>query len=498
MKKKQKNKKIFFLFDFYYTFTLKALDFSAELSYKCEMFGGLFSKSSVIDNDKLVSEKRRTIIQLKKKERKDARRASKKLEEQNEEDGESEAEEDMDVDSEADEPEVEEEEVRKEKKPKHKRKSEDEENPDLEDKYLSKLMSDDEEEEDAKKEETKAEEKTEDEDKEESEEKEEIIEDAETTEEPVNGTSAQVLDLKEAEFKKAERTIFIGNLPAVVMSTKRETKDFKKYINEFLEVKENENAIESIRFRSIHSTTTAPRKVAFISKEVDLKNVMNCYVVFKTKEQSMKALKLNGLIYKDHHLRVDHLTHPVKKENKLSIFIGNIDFEEKEETLWRYFNNRLIDPDDRKNIKNVISNVRIIRDSKTSFGKGFAIIQFIDTNYVSKALLLDGKKLVNRSLRITRCKKSLRNNNEMRSKFSKLNENQKTVVGRAKQLGKIDRRTLGKIVIEGERSKIGIKGSLRKGGVRVAKQRLGARKERRAKARITERSQAYKEKNAGK
>ncbi|KGK35388.1 hypothetical protein JL09_g5462, partial [Pichia kudriavzevii] len=181
-------------------------------------------------------------------------------------------------------------------------------------------------------------------------------------------------------------------------------------------------------------------------------------------------------------------------DNKLSIFVGNLDFQEKEETLWKYFNDKLIEKKDKKDTKNVIENVRIVRDSKTSFGKGFAIIQFIDTNYVTKALLLNGKKMGKRTLRITRSKKIMRNNDDMRKKFSKLNDQQKTVVGRAKQLGKGDRKTLGKLVVEGERA---VKGKTVLGRNGVVKQRHGARKERRAAdARVTKRSQAFKEKLA--
>lgn len=447
------------------------------------MFGGLFARPSVIDNEKLVSEKKRTIVQVKKKERKERKRKEKREEtkekEDKKEDEESEGEESeeelggeqsadargdvkMDVDERND------------------------QDPDLEDKYMRKLLQEDDEEEEEEEEE-------EAEDKEEAEadndEQKEPADESKSSEKPAS--AAKVLDLKEKEFEKAERTIFIGNVPAVVMSSKRETKDFKQFINKFLDTPPNTSSIESVRFRSIHSTTNAPRKVAYIAKDVDLENVMNSYVVFKKKEDSLKALKLNGVVYKDHHLRVDHLTHPTKKDNKLSVFVGNIDFQEKEESLWKYFNDKLIAKEDKKDVSNVIDNVRIVRDPKTSFGKGFAIVQFNDTNYVTKALMLDGKKMGKRSLRITRCKKPLRNNEKMRSKFAKLNDQQKTVVGRAKQLGKGDRRTLGKVVVEGDRA---TKGQTVGG---IGKKRHGGRKEKRAKkARITKRSQSFKERNA--
>lgn len=89
-------------------------------------------------------------------------------------------------------------------------------------------------------------------------------------------------------------------------------------------------------------------------------------------------------MFEDHHLRVDHVSHPAPKDNKRTIFVGNLDFEEKEETLWKYFNSKL-DQD--------VESVRIIRDSKTNLGKGFALVQFKDTLSVNKALLLNDKPL---------------------------------------------------------------------------------------------------------
>ncbi|TID30990.1 hypothetical protein CANINC_000436 [Pichia inconspicua] len=444
---------------------------------------GLFAKPSAIDNEKLVAEKTRTIVQVKKKERKERKREEKRKIEQDDvareaeekEEAEEEPEEEMEVDRADNDA------------------NDDDDDEALEDRYLAKLVESDESEDEEDDEDDKDEDENEENEKEAAGESTDKVSSTETESAENNDentvTAAKILDLKEKEFEKAERTVFIGNVPAIIMSNKRETKDFKHFINKFLNCPENTSLIESVRFRSIHSTTTAPRKVAFIAREVDLENVMNAYVVLKTKEDSLKLLKMNGVVYKDHHLRVDHLAHPTKKDNKLSIFVGNLDFQEKEETLWKHFNTVLIEKKDKKQIKNVIDNVRIVRDPKTSFGKGFAIIQFIDSNWVTKALMQDGKKMGKRTLRITRCKKVMRNNQSMRNAFAKLNDKQKTVVGRAKQLGKIDRRSLGKIVIEGDRA---TKGSTVGG---IGKKRHGGRKEKREKkARITKRSQSFKEK----
>ncbi|GMM31480.1 Nop12 protein [Martiniozyma asiatica (nom. inval.)] len=417
---------------------------------KGQAFGNLFSKSTVIDNDKLVNEKQRTVLELNKAQQDDM------------EVDESEAE----AESESKEESEEEKEEIKNLKSK-KSTSED----DLEERYMKKLLA----------EESKEEETTEGKPEAETDIKQDS-EDTENKEETQNSESkqasgAQVVDLKQKEFEKAERTVFIGNVPSSVMENKKTIKAFKRHINEFLNVPEHQNYIESIRFRGLHSQTNATKKVAFISKDVDMKASMVSYVVLKTKELSNELLKMNGTFYEKNHLRVDHLAHPQKKDNQLSVFVGNVSFEENEENLWKYFNSRIIEKN--SDVSNVVDNVRIVRDSKTSFGKGFAIVQFTDTNYVSKALLLDGKKMNNRALRITRCKKMKRNNDQVRKKTQGLSDKQKTIIGRAKVLNKADRSTIGKMVIEGERAQAGSSNSIKKP---------------RHKKRLTDRSQAFKKK----
>lgn len=394
-----------------------------------EAFGGLFSKPSAIDGESLVREKQEKLIQGKKEEKKQRE--------------EKEGEDKMEVDEE---PVVEVKEVKKSKK-----KSD---GGNLEDEYMRKLVESDEDDED---------EDEEDEDKEEK--------DSKADEDADANLEAKIIDLKQKEFDNAEKTVFIGNVPTTVMASKKDTKDFKRFINESLEAPEGENLIQSIRFRSLHSNTNAPKKVAFISKEINMESSMVSYVVFKSKDVSLKAVKLNGKIYKENHLRFDHLTHPSKKDNKLSVFVGNVSFEETEEKLWRYFNKAL-------GGEEVVENVRIVRDPKTSFGKGFAILQFTDSNYVSKALLLNNKKMNGRPLRVTRCKKMKRNNDMVRKKTEGMNDRQKTIIGRAKVLNKSDRNTIGRLVLEGERAKAGSKPGVKKP---------------RHKKRLTKRSQAFKE-----
>ena len=78
-----------------------------------------------------------------------------------------------------------------------------------------------------------------------------------------------------------------------------------------------------------------------------------------------EALKLNGTVVLDRHIRVDSIAHPAKQDTQKCVFIGNLDFEAQEDSLWRHFASC-----------GKIESVRIIRDAKTNVGKGFAYVQF--------------------------------------------------------------------------------------------------------------------------
>lgn len=364
-------------------------------------------------------------------------------------------------------------EERKVKKVKSGKKKDDDENEDLEAEYMNKLLEDEEEEEEKKEEgeeESEKEEKEESENSEAAEDKEEEIK-----EDRKRAPKAKNVDLKNSELEKAEATVFVGNLTTEIINDSKLKKQFKKLFEEF-------GKIQSVRFRSIAFNENLPRKVAFIQKKLDSNNdFANAYIVFVNKLESLKALSLNGTIFHNHHLRVDHLTHPLKEDNKRSIFIGNLDFQEKEESLWTFFEKHIG--------ANEIENVRIIRDSKTNFGKGFAIVQFKDSAHVNKALLLNDKPLdtseKQRKLRITRCKKNVKPTTT-NSRDSKFSQKEKTIIGRGRKiLNKSDRATIGKNkpVVEGERATKGTR-------IKGIKNGLGKKKPR-----ITKRSSNFKLKN---
>ncbi|CAD6646889.1 XXYS1_4_G0029060.mRNA.1.CDS.1 [Saccharomyces cerevisiae] len=326
-------------------------------------------------------------------------------------------------------------------------------------------------------------------------------------------SAAKKVDFKEDELEKAERTVFIGNILSTVITSKKVYKEFKKLFgtNPIAETEEsgnekeeesskksdnNEFAIESIRFRSISFDEALPRKVAFVQQKFHKsRDTINAYIVYKNKSAVRKICSdLNAVVFQDHHLRVDSVAHPAPHDKKRSIFVGNLDFEEIEESLWKHF-----EP------CGDIEYVRIIRDSKTNMGKGFAYVQFKDLQSVNKALLLNEKPMKSqkqedentkkptkkaRKLRVSRCK-NMKKGTTIGTGLDRngLTDSQRTKAGRAKKiLGKADRATLGQeITIEGLRAKKG------EGSTHLKK-----KKQRSATGRVTKRSIAFKKAQAEK
>ncbi|OXT09941.1 hypothetical protein B9K03_11910, partial [Rothia sp. Olga] len=76
-----------------------------------------------------------------------------------------------------------------------------------------------------------------------------------------NAQSAKQIDLKQDEIDKAQRTLFIGNVPNEVITSRDIYKHFKKMFTP--KDPESKITIQSIRFRSISFDEALPRKVAF-------------------------------------------------------------------------------------------------------------------------------------------------------------------------------------------------------------------------------------------
>jgi nucleolar protein 12 len=141
-------------------------------------------------------------------------------------------------------------------------------------------------------------------------------------------------------------------------------------------------------------TPSEKKRVAFIKKELhDTAGSVNAYIVFAYPEGTVdeddpasdpfKAVELavaecDGATFMDRIIRVDFANRSSTQASgpsdpKLAIFIGNLDFEAQEEGLRTFFDNliasELEDSGDAR-----VKHVRIIRDSATQLGKGFAYV----------------------------------------------------------------------------------------------------------------------------
>lgn len=271
---------------------------------------------------------------------------------------------------------------------------------------------------------------------------------------PLHETLAQD---KSPDLEKSSRTIFLGNVSTQAIVSKGVKKILLNHLSSFLDslpAQDLEHKIESIRFRSTAYDIKIPRKAAFARKELmdTTTKSTNAYVVYTTQQAAREAVKrLNGTIVLDRHLRVDSVAHPAKTDHRRCVFVGNLDFvdddsqireaneEERrgrkkdkkpadvEEGLWRQFGT-----------VGTVESVRVVRDSKTRVGKGFAYVQFTDENAIEAALLFNDKKfppLLPRKLRVVRAK-SIKRNTSKRSagRGKSLDQDSKSMVGRAGKL----------------------------------------------------------------
>ncbi|RDA94190.1 hypothetical protein CP533_6572 [Ophiocordyceps camponoti-saundersi (nom. inval.)] len=231
---------------------------------------------------------------------------------------------------------------------------------------------------------------------------------------------------KSSELEKADKTVFIGNVSTEAITSGKAKKTLVNHLTSVLSGEDDgiPQKLESIRFRSVaFSTESLPKKAAYITKSImnATTKSANAYAVFSSPAAArMAASKLNGTEVLGRHIRVDSVAHPSPTDHRRCVFVGNLGFvddetvvntdsegktveskrtkvpSDSEEGLWRTFGKQ-----------GKVENVRVVRDTKTRVGKGFAYVQFYDANDVEAALLLDGKKfppMLPRPLRVTRAK----------------------------------------------------------------------------------------------
>ncbi|KAI9769680.1 MAG: Nucleolar protein 12 [Geoglossum simile] len=229
----------------------------------------------------------------------------------------------------------------------------------------------------------------------------------------------------ESGFEKSSRTVFLGNVSTLAITSKSDKKALLAHLSSFLSSLPLDpltvHKVESFRFRSTaFSTSAIPKKAAFVKKELmgATTKSTNAYAVYSTPLAAREAAKqLNGTVVLDRHLRVDGVAHPAKTDHRRCVFVGNLGFVDDEslinagddgkkrknkppgdmeEGLWREFGK-----------VGTVESVRVVRDPKTRVGKGFAYVQFTDPNAVEAALLCNDKKfppMLPRKLRVTRAK----------------------------------------------------------------------------------------------
>ena len=202
---------------------------------------------------------------------------------------------------------------------------------------------------------------------------------------------------KTVDVAKLERTIFVGGVPLAEEGRLINPKTIKSLFRDCGE-------IESVRLRSLPvDNPVLPKKAAIAMGQINAKRqTCNAFVVFKSTDSVAAALRKDGDCFGDegHRIRVDAAKAPgdrIPPQNlRLSVFVGNVPFTAEEEALRNHFSPC-----------GAITNVRIVRDSKTLVGKGFAFVAFGDCDGVRNAMDLNGSNLAgsSRALRITRCSK---------------------------------------------------------------------------------------------
>lgn len=181
--------------------------------------------------------------------------------------------------------------------------------------------------------------------------------------------------------EKNGRTIFVGNLPAEIAP-----RALRKH---FMECGD----IESVRLRGlVPEKPKIPRRVAAIKKDKihETCKTIYGYVVFRSAESVDRALELSSSCLEGRFISVQRVGQTTY-DQKLSIFCGNLPIDVQENAIHEFFSDC-----------GKIKGVRVVRDSATGAGKGFAFVAFDSRDGVELALEKDGSELAGRPARIMR------------------------------------------------------------------------------------------------
>jgi nucleolar protein 12 len=227
------------------------------------------------------------------------------------------------------------------------------------------------------------------------------------TAEGTNDEKEEVVDDENGDKQEGDekRTVFVGNLPLATTTRKSLMALFKDC-----------GPIESTRIRSVPVTgiklppnrkgdQNLMRKVSANTSQVDeqLKNTVQGYVVFKSKDSVAAALEKNNTkVQGGWRIRVDKSSPTVDPSR--SVFLGNLPYGAEENSLQAHFMKGCdLELGD-------VEGVRIVRDKDTFQCKGFGYVLFKERSMVPLALKLHETKYMKKQIRVQVCGKRFKNN----------------------------------------------------------------------------------------
>lgn len=184
----------------------------------------------------------------------------------------------------------------------------------------------------------------------------------------VTGNGPDIDGSRKKEDERMERTLFVGNVPLNAMQ-----KDVKKLFKPF-------GNVETVRLRGVvPENPKIPKKTALLTGRLaKFADSHYAYVVFKKDQDFEKAMKLavkqlNMSIFRDHHIRVMPAGSQKRQARRVSLFVGNLPFDCKEEELIQTFS------EPAANLGVEVVNVRVSKDKGTGVGKGVGFVTFNDS-----------------------------------------------------------------------------------------------------------------------
>lgn len=197
-----------------------------------------------------------------------------------------------------------------------------------------------------------------------------------------------------SEIEKAARTVFLANVSSSAITSKSAKRALLSHLTSIFPSDDPSSPkVESLRFRSVaFSEMSMPKRAAYITGSLlnATTQSTNAYAVYSTAAAARKAAaELNGTIVLERHLRVDSVAHPTPTDHRRCVFVGNLGFVDDETVVRKGENGETVEKKRHKIPADVeeglwrtfgaqgkVENVRVVRDPKTRVGKGFAYVQF--------------------------------------------------------------------------------------------------------------------------